>query len=51
MNISTKLITHDKKEYDDCIILENLDDLEKNYKEIFNSCDVIIIEELQFRSV
>ena len=45
---STKLITHDKKEYDDCIILENLGDLEQNYKDIFESCDVIIIEELQF---
>ena len=45
---SSKLITHDKKEYNDCIILENLSDLEKNYKDIFQKCDVIIIEELQF---
>jgi thymidine kinase len=45
---STKLITHDKKEYNDCLILENLSYLEKNYKDIFTSCDVIIIEELQF---
>ena len=45
---SNNLTTHDQKSYSDCIVLSELSDLEKNYMELFNNCDVIVIEELQF---
>lgn len=45
---SNKLMTHDKKEYDDCIILESLSDLERLEPDLFKNSDVIVIEELQF---
>jgi len=42
---STGLTTHNREKVDTCIILDNLKDLDKD---ILNSSDVIIIEELQF---
>ena len=39
------LSTHNKETIEKCIILENLEDIDK---EILTKCDVIIIEELQF---
>ncbi len=49
---STKITTHTKMSYDDCIILEKLGDLFQNeeYKRRFDEAHVIVIEELQFFS-
>ena len=44
---SVNLTTHNREKFDKCIILENLKDLESK-EDIFTSCEVIIIEELQF---
>jgi len=44
---SIGLTTHNLEKIEQCIILENLKDLDKN---IFEKADVIIIEELQFFS-
>jgi thymidine kinase len=45
---STNLTTHNKEEIKNCIIVSKLEDIEKNYKDIFDNVDVIVIEELQF---
>ncbi len=47
---STKITTHDKKVYEDCISIEKLDEIHKLHAEAFNNADIIIIEELQFFS-
>lgn len=45
---SNKITTHDKEILDDCVIVEYLNDIFDKYKDEFNKCDIIIIEELQF---
>lgn len=42
---STRITTHDKNEYSECIILEKLSDLDA---EVLAKTDIIVIEELQF---
>jgi thymidine kinase len=44
---SQNIITHDKEEVSDCILLENLSDI-KLFGKLYKNSDVIIIEELQF---
>jgi thymidine kinase len=50
---SINLTTHNREKFDKCVILENLKELEsykdlESQKEVFENCDVVIIEELQF---
>lgn len=40
--------THDKRSFDDCIILEKLYDMINKYHDIFIKSDIILIEEIQF---
>lgn len=40
--------THDKTKCEKSINVEKLEELENNYKDLFNESEVIIIEELQF---
>ena len=46
---SNNIITHNKNEIKDCVILENLNEIEnKDINNIYKSANVIIIEEVQF---
>ena len=45
---SNNLTTHNKEEIENCIIVSKLEEIEINHKNIFDSVDVIVIEELQF---
>jgi thymidine kinase len=45
---TVNLTTHNKEEVANCVVVSKLQDIENNYKEIFENSEVIIIEELQF---
>lgn len=45
---TNNISTHDKNILDDCIILDNLNDIILNYNDLYIAADVILIEELQF---
>ncbi len=48
---SSSLTTHNRESFDECIILEKLEDVQKEeHSDIFQKADVIVIEELQFFS-
>lgn len=47
---SNKITTHDKKVFENCIIIDKLSEVHKTYSQMFNESDIIIIEELQFFS-
>jgi thymidine kinase len=45
---SNKITTHDKKVFENCIIIDKLNDIHNLYTQKFNDSEIIIIEELQF---
>ena len=45
---SSNLTTHNKEEIENCIIVSKLEEIEINYKILFDETNVIVIEELQF---
>tara|TARA_B100000780_G_scaffold250841_4_gene197177 strand:+ start:1039 stop:1593 length:555 start_codon:yes stop_codon:yes gene_type:complete len=45
---SDQIVTHNNCVLDGCIIVESLQDVEKNHTDAFKNADVILIEELQF---
>ena len=45
---SSNLTTHNKEVIENCIIISKLEEIEINYKTLFEEIDVIVIEELQF---
>ena len=42
------ITTHDKDEIKDCLNIENLEEILKDFNDLFLKSDIIIIEELQF---
>lgn len=45
---SSNLTTHNNEIVENCIIVSKLEEIETNYKDLFNNIEVIVIEELQF---